>query len=163
LARAGDIAFAQRLADSLDRDYPGSLVTQRYWLPSIHAAIELHNNDAARGVEMLETAEPYELGQCQPLQVGMIYPTYIRALAFLSARQGSEAAREFQKIIDGRGVVLNFPLGALARLGLARAYAMMGDSTKAKAAYQDFLGLWKDADADLPILKQARAEFAQLS
>jgi len=163
LARAGDIAGAQRLADSLERDFPESLVTQFYWLPSIHAAIELHNNNAARTVEMLETAEPYELGQCQPLQVGMMYPTYIRGLAFLSARQGAEAAREFQKIIDGRGVVLNFPVGALARLGLARAYAMMGDSAKAKAAYQDFLGLWKDADADLPILKQARTEYAQLS
>jgi hypothetical protein len=86
----------------------------------------------------------------------------VRGEAYLAAHHGSEAAAEFQKILDHRGIVLNSPLGALARLGLARAYAMQGDAPKAKAAYQDFLTLWKDADPDIPILKQAKAEYARL-
>jgi len=91
-----------------------------------------------------------------------MYPVYLRGQAYLLARQGPEAAAEFQKIIDHRGIVLNFPLGALAHLGLGRAYALQGDSTKARTAYQDFLTLWKYADPDIPILKQAKAEYAKL-
>ena len=87
---------------------------------------------------------------------------YVRAQAYLLAAQGKEAVAEFQKMIDHRGLVLNYPLGALARLGLARAYALQGDTAKARAAYQDFLALWKDADPDIPILKQAKAEYAKL-
>jgi len=91
-----------------------------------------------------------------------LYPVFVRGEAYLAAHQGKEAAAEFQKILDHRGIVLNEPIGALAHLGLARAYAMQGDTAKAKAAYQDFLTLWKDADLDIPILKQAKAEYAKL-
>jgi Tfp pilus assembly protein PilF len=91
-----------------------------------------------------------------------MYPVYVRGEAYLAVHQGSEAAAEFQKILDHRGVVLNEPIGALAHLGLARAYAMQGDTAKAKPAYQDFLTLWKDADPDIPVLKQAKAEYANL-
>jgi len=91
-----------------------------------------------------------------------MYPVYVRAEAFLAGHQGSEAATEFQKILDHRGIVVNAPIGALAHLGLARAYALSGDTVKAKTAYQDFLTLWKDADPDIPILKQAKVEYAKL-
>jgi eukaryotic-like serine/threonine-protein kinase len=91
-----------------------------------------------------------------------LYPVYVRGQVYLAAHRGSEAAFEFQKILDHRGVVLNEPIGALAHLGLARAHALQGDTTKAKAAYEDFLALWKDADPDVPILKQAKAEYAKL-
>jgi predicted Zn-dependent protease len=92
----------------------------------------------------------------------MMYPAYLRGEAYLLARQGKEAAAEFQKIIDHRGIVLNFPLGALARLGLARSYALQGDSAKARTAYLEFLNFWKDADPDIPILKEAKAEYAKI-
>ena len=91
-----------------------------------------------------------------------LYPVYVRGEAYLAAHQGREAAAEFQKILDHRGIVLNEPIGALAHLQLGRAYAMQGDTAKARAAYQDFLTLWKDADPDIPILLQAKAEFAKL-
>jgi tetratricopeptide (TPR) repeat protein len=91
-----------------------------------------------------------------------LYPVYVRGEAYLAARKGSEAAAEFQKILDHRGIVLNEPIGALAHLQLGRAYTLSGDTAKAKAAYQDFLTLWKDADPDIPILKQAKAEYAKL-
>ncbi len=135
---------------------------QGYGLPAIRAAIELNGKSGANAIKTLGTAGPYELAQCEPFQVGMLYPVYLRGQAYLLARQGNEAAAEFQKIVDHRGIVLNFPTGALARLGLARAYAAQGDTTKARAAYQDFLILWKDADPDIPILQQAKAEYARL-
>jgi hypothetical protein len=135
---------------------------QGYWLPSIRAAIEINDKNAGAALELLKPAASYELGQCEPFQVGMMYPAYLRGEAYLLARRGAEAATEFQKIIDHRGIVLNFPLGALARLGLARAYAVQGDSAKARTAYLDFLNFWKDADSGIPILKHARAEYAKL-
>jgi serine/threonine protein kinase/predicted Zn-dependent protease len=162
LARAGDAAEAKRLADSLNKDFPQDTLMQGYWLPAIRSAIELNAKNPAKAMELLKTAAPYELGQCEPFQLGMMYPVYLRGQAYLVARQGKEAAAEFQKIVDHRGIVLNFPLGALARLGMARAYALQGDTAKARAAYQDFFALWKDADPDIPILKQAKAEYAKL-
>ena len=105
---------------------------------------------------MLQAAAPYELGWTG------LYAVYVRGVAYLAAHQGSEAASEFQKILDHRGPVHNDPIGALAHLELGRAYAMQGDTTKARGAYQDFLALWKDADPDIPILKQAKAEYAKL-
>jgi tetratricopeptide (TPR) repeat protein len=162
LARAGDGMEARKLADALNRDFPQDTVVQGYWLPTVRAAMELNATGAARALELLRTATPYELAQCEPYQVGMLYPAYLRGQAYLRARQGKEAAAEFQKIIDHRGLVLNFPLGALARLGLARAYAVQSDTTKTRSAYGDFLSLWKDADPDIPILKEAQAEYATL-
>jgi hypothetical protein len=113
-------------------------------------------------VVYLEAAAPYELGGPPQLQVGTMYPVYIRGQAHLMAHNGAAAGTEFQKFLDHRGITLNFPLGALAHLGLARAYALQGDTAKARAAYQDFLTLWKDADPDIPVLKEAKAEYAKL-
>jgi len=92
----------------------------------------------------------------------MLYPVYLRRQAYLLAHQGKEAAAEFQRMIDHRGIILNFPLGALAHVGLGRAYALQGDTARSSAAYQDFFTLWKDADPGIPILKQAKAEYAKL-
>jgi hypothetical protein len=109
----------------------------------------------------LETAAPYELG-VPLMQTGTLYPAYVRGQAYLLAHNGGAAVTEFQKLLDHRGIVLNFVTAALVHLQIGRAYAMSGDTAKAKAAYQDFLALWKDADPDIPILKQARAEYAKL-
>ena len=126
-------------------------------LPMIHAAAALQSGSATKALEALVPAAPYELGASAQL-----YPVYLRGEAYLAAHQSSAAAAEFQKILDHACVVLNSPIGALAHLGLARAYVLSGDTVKAKSAYQDFLGLWKDADPDIPILKQAKAEYAKL-
>jgi eukaryotic-like serine/threonine-protein kinase len=119
-----------------------------YWLPTIHATIELSGGNAAQTLISLEAAAPYDLGGPQPF--GNLYPVYVRGQAYLAARNGGAAAGEFRKILDHRGIVLNFLLGALAHLELGRAYLLSGDTAKAKAAYQDFLNLWKDADPDIP-------------
>ena len=115
-------------------------------------------------VESLEAAAPYELGASKANDfVGTtMFPVYVRGEAYLASRQGSKAAAEFQKILDHRGLVLNRPIGALAHLGRGRAYVLQGDTVKAKAAYQDFLKLWKNADPDIPVLRQAKAEYARL-
>ena len=162
LARAGEAAQAQKLADGLNTDFPQDTILQGYWIPSIRAATELKAANGTRALDSLKPAAAGEMGQPPPFQPGPMYPAYLRGEAYLAAHQGKEAAAEFQKIMDHRGIVLNFPLGALARLGLARAYAAQDDSGKARAAYLDFLNFWKDADPDIPILKQAKAEYAKL-
>jgi len=162
LARSGDTAQAEKLAYGLDKEFPQDTILRGYWLPSIHAAIDTEEKDAAKAGQILETAAPNELGQPPPFQLGMLYPVYLRGQAYLLAHQGKEAAVEFQKIVNHRGIVLNFPLGALAHVGLGRAYALQGDATRARTAYQNFFTLWKDADPDIPILKQAKAEYAKL-
>ena len=162
LGRAGEAAQAQRLADNLDRDFPQDTIVQGYWLPSIRAAIELTAKNGDKALQMLKTAAPYELGQSQPFFVGMMAPAYLRGQAYLQLRQGKEAAAEFQRIIDHRGIVLNFPLAALARLGLARAYSLEGNNAKARVAYDDFLNLWKGADSKIPLLQEARTEYGSL-
>ncbi len=163
LARSGDVAGAQKLANKLNKDFPLNTLSQGYWLPAIRAAIELNRRNPAGSIELLRSTASYELGAPEPLLiVGTMYPVYLRGEAYLLAHEGKEAAAEFQKIIDHPGVVLNFPLGALAHLQLGRAYALQGEVAKARAAYQDFLALWKDADPDIPILKEAKTEYAQL-
>jgi tetratricopeptide (TPR) repeat protein len=162
LARVGDVAPAQKLADRLNKDFPQDTIVQGYWLPAVRTAILLNNKGGMKAIDVLSAATPYELGQNEPYLVGMMYPVYLRGQAYLQVRRGEQAAAEFQKILDHSGIVLNFPLGALARVGLARAYVLQGDTAKARAAYQDFFTLWKDADPDIPILKQAKAEFAKL-
>jgi predicted Zn-dependent protease len=137
-------------------------VLKIYWLPTIQAAIALAQNQPEAAIQNLQAAAPYELGTPPPFQIGTMYPTFLRGEAYLRIHRGNDAAPEYQKFLDHRGVVLNFPLGALARLDLSRAYAMAGDTAKAKAAYQDFFALWKEADPDIPILKQAKAEYAKL-
>jgi tetratricopeptide (TPR) repeat protein len=162
LARAGDLTQAQKLADQLRSEVPLDTMAQSYWLPSIRAAIELSRKRPDRAIALLQAASPFDLGEALPFQLGPMYPVYLRGEANLMKSQGKEAADEFQRIIDHRGLVLNFVLGALVRLGLARSYALQGDTTKARTAYQDFLTLWKDADPDIPILKVAKAEYARL-
>ena len=161
LARAGDVWQAKKLAEDLNRDFPLDTIVQGYWLTSIRAAVELKSKNARAAIEIVESAAPYELGQCEPFQLGMMYPVYLRGEAYLNARRGQEAAVEFQKIVNHRGLILNFPLGALAHLGLGRAYSLENDAAKARENYQIFLSLWKDADPDIPILKQAKTEYAK--
>ena len=156
-ARVGDRVHAQALIDELKRTYPEDTLLNFYWLPSAEAAIELNKSNPSRAIADLEITAPYEL-----TFTGNLYPAYIRGQAYLQAHNGVAAAPEFQKILDHRGIVSNFVFGALAHLQLGRAYAMEGESAKAKSAYEDFFALWKDADPDIPILKQAKTEYAKL-
>jgi eukaryotic-like serine/threonine-protein kinase len=162
LARSGETVQAKAIVGELEKGYPSHTVLKIYWLPTIRAATELNANNAAQSLVYLEAAAPYELGEPPQFQLGTLYPAYLRGQAQLMAHNGPAAAIEFRKLLDHQGVVLNFPLGALAHLGLARAYALSGDTAKAQAAYQDFLRLWKDANPDIPILKEAKAEYAKL-
>ena len=165
LARAGDATRARKLADKLTQDYPLDTRMQAYSLPTIAAAIEIGKNSGIQAAQILEVATPYELGGSSagvPF-LGNLYPVYVRGLAYLEARQGQQAAAEFQKVLDHRGIVRNFILGALAHLQLGRAQAMMGDKAAARKSYQDFLTLWKDADPDVPILRAAKAEYEKLN
>jgi serine/threonine protein kinase/Tfp pilus assembly protein PilF len=159
LAFGGDTRKAEELATDLEKRFPED-TTQRFnHQPTIRAAIELSRGNPAKAVELLKPASSLELGNAQTLTS---YPVYTRAEAYLADRQGLPAAAEFQKILDHRGIVLNEPIGALAHLGLARAYVIQSETGKAKAAYKDFLTLWKDADPDIPILIAAKAEYAKL-
>jgi tetratricopeptide (TPR) repeat protein len=158
LGLAGDSAQAARLAGDLSKRFPEDTVVRFEYLPMIYAAIALRNGDAGKAVEALAVAARYDLGLANPLR-----SVYLRGEAYLAARQGTAARAEFQKILDHPGVVTNDLIGALAHLGLGRAYTLTGDSAKAKTAYQDFFALWKNADPDIPILKQAKAEYAKLN
>ena len=158
-ALAGDEACALSLRDEFAMNFSEDNLVQFNYLPTLDAAVALCRDDPFKAIEVLHAASPYELGD-----VGntALYPIYIRGVAFLATRQGREAAIEFQKILYHCGIVLNEPIGALALLGMARAHAMQGDTAKARAAYQDFLTLWKDADPDIPVLIAAKAEYAKL-
>ncbi len=162
LARIAAAARAKTLVEELEKSYATNTMLKLYWLPTINAAIELSKSNSSQSLVLLEAAAPYELGDPPPLQVGTLYPAYLRGQALLLAHNGTAAAAEFQKLLDHRGVVMNFVTGALAHLQIGRAYAMAADTAKAKAAYNDFLTLWKDADPDIPILKQAKTEYAKL-
>jgi eukaryotic-like serine/threonine-protein kinase len=159
LALAGDAGRAQALTDDLGRRFPEDSIVQFNYLPTLHAQLALSRNDTAKAIEVLQSAGPYELGSVGNTN---LYPVYVRGEAYLAAHQANEAAAEFQKILDHRGIVLNELIGALAHLQIGRAYAMQGDTAKARGAYQDFLTLWKDADLDIPILIAAKAEYAKL-
>jgi eukaryotic-like serine/threonine-protein kinase len=159
LALVGETDRAQALANDLGKLFPENTVVQFNYLPTLLAQIALRRNDASKAIEILRAATPYEMGN---VGYGDLYPVFVRGETYLAAGKGLEGAAEFRKILDHRSFVLNEPIGALAHLGLARAYVLQGDTAKAKAAYQDFLTLWKDADPDIPILKQAKAEYAKL-
>jgi serine/threonine protein kinase/tetratricopeptide (TPR) repeat protein len=159
-ARSGDPAHAQALADELNKRFPSDTLLQRYWLPTIRSSIELARNNAPGAFAALQGLS-YELGSIGAAG-GSMYPVYLRGQAHLMSRQSNEAAADFQKILDHRFIVLNSPTGALAHLGLGRASVLSGEVAKARTAYQDFFALWKDADPDIPILKQAKAEYARL-
>jgi serine/threonine protein kinase/tetratricopeptide (TPR) repeat protein len=157
LAMTGDASRAQAITDELDRRFPADTLLHQVSLPTVHALIELERKEPEKAIQQLQATTPYDLGLVQRL-----LPIYIRGQAYLQAKRGPEAAAEFQKIVDHRGIDPSFPVHSLAKLGLGRAYAMIGDSAKARGAYQDFLALWKDADPDVPILQQAKAEYEKL-
>jgi len=163
-ARAGDAAQAEKMADYVAKSYPEDTLVNRYWLTSIRASIEISRNNPAKAEEILQTTGPYEFGAPAPSPnvEAMMYPTYVRAQAYLAMKKGKEAAAEYQKIVDHRMLVANFITASLAHLGLGRAHALAGDDAQAKIAYQDFFALWKDADPEIPILKEAKAEYAKL-
>jgi DNA-binding winged helix-turn-helix (wHTH) protein/Flp pilus assembly protein TadD len=158
-ARVGKPARATVIVNRLDQDYPSSTGLQSYWLPSIRAAIQVQSGDGPAAIQSLQATVLHELGASRPFAA--IYPVYIRGQAFLLAHQGPAAAAEFQKILDHR-TLTTFVTGSLAQLQLARAYAMSHEISKAKAAYEEFFTLWKDADPDVPIVKVAKAEYANL-
>src|SRR5271170_918631 len=164
LARAGDVARAEALAADLSKRFPDDTYLHHYWLPSIRAANAISRKDSDEAIRLLDDSSQYELGQALPEVVvgALLYPIYLRGEAYLAAGRGREAAGEFQKFLDNRSVVQNCPLGALAHLGLGRAYALQGDAAKARTTYQDFFALWKDADPDIPILIAAKSEYAKL-
>jgi serine/threonine protein kinase len=167
LALAGETARNQlqveKLADDLAKRFPMDTLVQFNYLPALRAQLALSRGDVAKALEALLPAVPYEMGTPTGATfTPALYPVYIRGEVFLAAHRSSEAAAEFQRILDHRGIVQNEPIGALAYLGLARAYAMEGDPVKARAAYHDFFTLWNDADADIPILHAAKAEYLKL-
>ncbi|HUL77948.1 MAG TPA: protein kinase [Vicinamibacteria bacterium] len=164
LSRIGDVGRAEQMARGLAERFPLNTVINRYWLPAIRASIEMQREHPAKALEDLRTTAEYELGTPLPqFEVGgSLYPVYVRGQAYLLLRQGKEAATEFRKLIDHRGIVVNCPLGALAHLQLGRAYALSGDTARSAAEYQEFLALWKGADPDIPILKRAKTEYARL-
>ena len=165
LAVAGDLQRARSLAADLQKRFPEDTSVQFNYLPALGALFALSRHEPRKAIEVLEVDVPYELA-VPPIDFneffGGLYPVYVRGEAYLAAHRGPEAAAQFQKILDHRGIVAGDPIGALARVQLGRAYAMAGDAAKAKVSYQDFLALWKDADSDIPILKEAKAEYAKL-
>jgi len=163
LVRARESAKALAVADQSAKQFSGDTIVQMIWLPMIHAQAALNLNDPSKAIEILQVSTPYELGTSRPYTfMPSLCTAHLRGEAFLAANRGSEAAGEFQKILDHRGIVKNDLIGALAHLQLGRAYAMQGDLVKARAAYQDFLTLWKDADPDVRILAAAKSEYAKL-
>jgi eukaryotic-like serine/threonine-protein kinase len=160
LARAGD-SRAKAMALDLEKNYPTDSFMKLYWLPVIKAATELNEGNSSQALQDLEVARPYELGGAG-MTISYLYPAYLRGQAYLMAHNANAAAAEFQKLLDHRGIVLNFVTGALAYLQVGRAYAMAGDTAKAKTAYQDFFALWKEADPDIPVVAQAKTEYANL-
>jgi serine/threonine protein kinase/tetratricopeptide (TPR) repeat protein len=164
LARSGDAARAQNMADELSRSAPANTLLNCYWLPTIRASTELTRHHPDNALRVLQAASSCELGEPNPqVQIGgTLYPGYVRGQADLENGDAQQAVAEFQKLIDHRGVVQNFVLGALVHLQLGRAYLATGDTAKASVQYQEFLTLWKEADPDLPILKEAKAEYAKL-
>jgi predicted Zn-dependent protease len=185
LAMAGDTVRTTSLAQDLNRRFPLDTQVQSLWLPTIEGQLALDGGDAAAALNRLHAVAAMDMASIQFLvNVSCLYPVYVRGEAYLAAGNGSAAASEFERILDHSGITWNCWTGALAKLGLARAYALEADAAgrlkvkqssavadhaadpaalaKARSAYQDFFTLWKDADPDIPVLREARAEFAKL-
>jgi eukaryotic-like serine/threonine-protein kinase len=160
MARTGDAGGAEKLATELARDFPKDTMLNSVWIRIARAFTEIRRNNGSRAVALLEVARPYELGQ-GPNSCNY-WANYTRAEAYRAAHDGANAVAEYQRILDHQGVEAVSPLYALAHLGLGRAYALQGDNSKARTTYQDFFAAWKDADPDIPILRQAKAEYAKL-
>jgi len=164
-AAAGENSRSKALADELEKQFPEDTCVKFSYLPSIRALLALNQRKAAKALNLLEATVPYELGAPHSSFhgfFGALYPIYVRGEAYLAMKEGVKAAAEFQKILDHNAIVVSDPIGALARLQLGRAYALSGDKAQAKSAYSDFLNLWKDADTDIPIFKQAKGEYTRL-
>ncbi len=163
LARSGDSVRAEKMADEVQKEAPLATLMVSYWLPTVRAAIEIDRNNPAKAIEFLEAASPMEMGGGNDMEWGVfLYPVYVRGQAYLLLHQGAEAATEFRKFVDHPTLVGNNPLFVLAHLGLGRALAVQGQREQSRAAYQEFFQLWKDADPDIPILQQAKTEYAKL-
>jgi eukaryotic-like serine/threonine-protein kinase len=162
LARAGDVGQAESIADMLAKKFPSHTFLRVYWLPCIRAAIELRRRNADQALQSLEPTLRYELGTPAPLQVGTMYPAYLRGLAYLQKRDAHAAVSEFQKISEHKGVIANFPTAPLANLWAGRAQRLSGDTSGARNSYQQFLTDWKDADPEVPVLAEAKAERERL-
>jgi len=165
LALSGESARAQKLADDLEKRFPEDTSVRFSYLPVLRARLALNHGDPVKAIELLNVSSANELGSPRTAlhaNFGALYPVYMRGEAYLAAHRGKEASAEFQKILDHGGIVVSDPIGAVARLQLARAYVMQGSPAEAKAAYQQFLTFWKDADPDIPIYKEARFEYAKL-
>jgi tetratricopeptide (TPR) repeat protein len=162
-ALSGAVDEAQALADELAERFPTHTLLNAVWLPTVRAAIEIESGNPARGFEVLQ-AIPYELGAsfASGNPAGLHPPFCVRGEALLRMGRAAEAVAEFQKLRDHRGTWPNSTLHAVALLGQARAYALAGDTSRSRKAYQDFFTLWKDADPDIPILQEAQAEYARL-
>ena len=165
LALAGDVSRARALADDLARDYPDDTSVQFIYLPALRALFSLNAGDAAAAIRSLQASSRSDLAMGNigfSAYFGKLYPIYVRGLAYLAAQQPAEAAAEFQRIVDHRSIVLVDPVDGLARLQLARALALSGDIVKARSVYDDLFTLWKNADAKIPMVNEARAEYARL-
>jgi tetratricopeptide (TPR) repeat protein len=165
LALAGDSGRSQALVNDLDKRFPEDTSVQFSYLPSLRALMALNRGQPSKAIEILSLAAPYELGAPRSSihgYFGALYPVYVRGLSYLASHVGAKAAVEFQKILDHRGIVVSDPIGALAHLQIGRAFAQSGDTVRARSAYEDFLTLWKNADADLPILNRAKEELGRL-
>jgi tetratricopeptide (TPR) repeat protein len=162
MARTGNSSKAISFAKQLDKEHPSNTFIQKYWLPIIHAETEMRQGQALQAVDTLNLVGPLDWAAPDALAISTLFPAYARGQAYLAAGEGNKAAAEFQKLIDHPGMVLNFPLGALARLGIARGHRLARQNTAALKEYDAFLALWEDADPDIPILRQARREFQSL-
>jgi predicted Zn-dependent protease len=152
---AGDATRAQAVATDLANRYPKNVLISSYYVPTIRAVVELNRGNASAAIDLIQTTAPYEAQSCMDA-------VYARGQAYLASHQGNAAAAEFQKMLDHRGLMNVCPLVSLAHLGLARSRSLSGDTAGARTAYQDFFALWKDADPDIPILKEAKAEYEKL-
>ncbi len=157
LAMSGDVGRAQTITEDLSRRFPADALLHDVWAPCVGALVALNRKNPEHAITVLQAAVPYEMGSTQGL-----FPVFVRGLAYLQAKRGPEAAAEFQKIVDHRGIAPTGPEHSLAKLGLGRAYTLTGEAAKARAAYQDFFALWKNADPDVPILKEAKAEYEKV-
>jgi tetratricopeptide (TPR) repeat protein len=160
LARSGRTDEAKRLADEVSQEAPVDTIVQRYLVPTVRAAVKLQQHDPNAAIDLLRGAAQYDLANTQSFDY--LYPAYIRGLAYLESGDGRSAAGEFQKLIDNPGLCWLYLTGPLARLQLGRAERLTGDNASARESYEEFLNIWKDADPDLPVYRQAKAEYTQL-
>ena len=161
-AETGDLARAEKIAAALERQFPRNTMINSYWVPTIRSSIQIERGSPAKAIEILQAAQGYDLANSSAGPAGLLEPVYQRGRAYLQLGQSQRAIEEFQKFLIHRGVAENGPLAALAYLELARATRLNSDALKTRSAYEQFLRLWKNADADIPVFEEARKEYARL-